>query len=72
MVESPCSSTEELDYKPLSYDSKANYMYEAYVRSRYSNRTVTLIEHSATFITYSIIELYYIASYSVGSSAANS
>ena len=24
-VESPCSSTEESDYKPLSYDSKANF-----------------------------------------------
>ena len=26
IIESPCSSTEESDYKPLSYDSKANYM----------------------------------------------
>ena len=25
IIESPCSSTEELDYKPLSYDSKGNY-----------------------------------------------
>ena len=44
----------------------------ANARSRYSNRTVNLIEHSATFITYSIKELYYIASYSVGNSATNS
>ena len=33
------------------------------------DRRVTLIEHSATFITYSIVELYCIASYSVVSSA---
>ena len=26
IIESPCSSTEESDYKPLSYDSKANYV----------------------------------------------
>ena len=26
IIESPCSSTEELDYKPLSYDSKDNYV----------------------------------------------
>ena len=26
IVESPCSSTEQLVYKPLSYDSKANSM----------------------------------------------
>ena len=26
IIESPCSSTEELDCKPLSYDSKANYV----------------------------------------------
>ena len=24
IIESPCSSTEESDYKPLSYDSKGN------------------------------------------------
>ena len=24
IIQSPCSSTEELDYKPLSYDSKGN------------------------------------------------
>ena len=44
----------------------------ANARSRYSNRTVTLLEHSATFITYSITELYYIAGYSVQNSATNS
>ena len=26
IIESPCSSTEESDYKPLSYDSKDNYV----------------------------------------------
>ena len=26
IIESPCSSTEESDYKPLSYDSKGNYV----------------------------------------------
>ena len=26
IIESPCSNTEQPDYKPLSYDSKANYM----------------------------------------------
>ena len=26
IIESPCSSTEEWDYKPLSYDSKRNYV----------------------------------------------
>ena len=26
LIESPCSSTEESDYKPLSYDSKDNYV----------------------------------------------
>ena len=26
IIESPCSSTEELEYKPLSYDSKGNYV----------------------------------------------
>ena len=26
IIESPCRSTEESDYKPLSYDSKANYV----------------------------------------------
>ena len=26
IIESPCSSTEESDYKPLSYDSKMNYV----------------------------------------------
>ena len=56
----------------MSYDSKPNYMLQKNVRLRYSNRTVTLIEHPAMFITYSIKELYYIASYSVGSSATNS
>ena len=70
IIESLCSSTEESDYKPLSYDSKA-ILRVAYARSRYSNRTVTLTEHSATFIIYSIIELYCIARYSVGSSATN-
>ena len=50
-VESPCSSTEESAFKPLSYDSKTNYMHVANARSRYSNRTVTLIEHSVTFMT---------------------
>ena len=38
-IESPCSSTEESDYKPLSYDSKANYMYQMRDRD-------TLIEQS--------------------------
>ena len=48
MVASTCSSTEESDYKPLSYDCKANSVYIANARSRYSNRTVILIEHSAS------------------------
>ena len=26
IIESPCSSTEESEYKPLSYDSKGNYV----------------------------------------------
>ena len=26
IIESSCSSTEESDYKPLSYDSKGNYV----------------------------------------------
>ena len=26
IIESPCSSTEESDYKPVSYDSKDNYV----------------------------------------------
>ena len=26
IIESPCSSTEESDYKSLSYDSKGNYV----------------------------------------------
>ena len=26
IIESPCSSTEESEYKPLSYDSKDNYV----------------------------------------------
>ena len=26
IIESPCSSTEESDYKPLSYNSKGNYV----------------------------------------------
>ena len=26
IIKSPCSSTEESDYKPLSYDSKDNYV----------------------------------------------
>ena len=26
IIESPCSSTEESDYKPLSYDLKGNYV----------------------------------------------
>ena len=26
IIESPCSSTEESDCKPLSYDSKGNYV----------------------------------------------
>ena len=26
IIEHPCSSTEESDYKPLSYDSKGNYV----------------------------------------------
>ena len=26
IIISPCSSTEESEYKPLSYDSKANYV----------------------------------------------
>ena len=26
IIERPCSSTEESDYKPLSYDSKDNYV----------------------------------------------
>ena len=51
IIESPCSSTEESDFKLLSYNSKAMQLHVANARSRYSNRTVTLIEHSATFIT---------------------
>ena len=26
IIESPCSNTEESDYKPVSYDSKDNYV----------------------------------------------
>ena len=44
-MESPSSSTEELDYKPLSYDFETQ-LRVANARSRYSNRTVTLLEHS--------------------------
>ena len=54
IIESPYSSTEESDYKSLSYDSKGNVR-AANARSRYSNRTVTLIKHSAAFIIYSVI-----------------
>ena len=39
IIESPCSSTEESDYKPLSYDSKGNYVQQMRDRD-------TLIEQS--------------------------
>ena len=39
IIESPCNSTEELDYKSLSYDSKGNYVQQ--IRDR-----DTLIEQS--------------------------
>ena len=51
IIESPCSSTEESDYKSLF----ERQLRAANVRSRYSNRTVTLIKHSAAFIIYSVI-----------------
>ena len=40
IMESSCSSTEESDYKSLSYDSKGNYVQQ--MRDRY-----TLIEQSS-------------------------
>ena len=75
IIESPCSSTEESEYKSLSYDSKGNFfffpgwmdcpclpppaferqLHAANAISRYFNRTVTLIKHSAAFIIYSVI-----------------
>ena len=39
IIESPCSSTEESDYKSLSYDSKGNYVQQMRDRD-------TLIEQS--------------------------
>ena len=39
IMESSCSSTEESDYKPLSYDSKGNYVQQMRDRD-------TLIEQS--------------------------
>ena len=39
IIESPCSSTEESDYKPLSYDSKGSYVLQMRDRD-------TLIEQS--------------------------
>ena len=39
IIESPCSSSEESDYKPLSYDSKGNYVRQMRDRD-------TLIEQS--------------------------
>ena len=39
IIESPCSSTEEWDYKSLSYDSKGNYVQQMRDRD-------TLIEKS--------------------------
>ena len=39
IIESPCSSTEESDYKPLSHDSKTNYVLQMRDRD-------TLIEQS--------------------------
>ena len=48
IIESSCSSTEESDYKSLSYRA-------AIARLRYSNRTVTLIKHSAACIIYTVI-----------------
>ena len=45
-MESPCSSREESEYKIVSYEAKLNVCISS-AMSRYSNRTVTLIEHSA-------------------------
>ena len=46
IMESPCSSREESEYKIVSYEAKLNVCISS-AMSRYSNRTVTLIEHSA-------------------------
>ena len=54
IIESSCSSTEESDYKSLSYDSKGNYVQQMRDRDTLIE-TVTLIKHSAAFIIYSVI-----------------
>ena len=55
IIESPRNSTEEIGLQTTELWFQSQ-LHLAYARSRYSNRTVTLIEHSATFIIYSIIE----------------
>ena len=47
VIKSSCSSTEELDHKTLR---KSTTVHLAKVKSRYSNRMVTLIEYSAAKI----------------------
>ena len=53
IIESSFSSTEESDYKSLSYDSKGNYVQQ--MRDRDTLIEVTLIKHSAACIIYTVI-----------------
>ena len=54
IIESPCSSTEESDYKSLSYDSKGNYVQQMRDRDTLIEQS-PLVKHSAAFIIYSVI-----------------